>query len=242
MGAAMTSPQKNKAIKERLNKTLTVKAQSGCVESRNLLIESNQGLIHDIVKKYNCSGFEYNDLFNQGILGFIRAISKFDTTKGILINTYATRWVRTFIDEYALSNKRMVNINLTTLKKARKLNKMFNAYSYMGDDAAYTEIASKEACEVEHVKRMVRLYREDYSLSDEHHSLTSTQQDFSSALNLDSGVTKNLNKLSAEDKNIIFMIYAKEKSVAYVAEDLGMTGHFLNKKLDVIYKSLRGDI
>lgn len=232
----------NEILRERVNHTLLLKSKAGCLKSRNTLIEMNQGLIHNIAKRYNCNGCEYNDLFNNGVLGFIRAIEKFDSASCVTISTYATIWIRTFIDEYALNNKRMVNVHLGTLKKSRKFSKLFSSLSHLDDEAAYKIIALKEKCEVAHVEKMINLYKDDYYLSDENQKAVELSSDNVSSefkLDLDKSMLRKIEKLDTLDKKILFMIYSKEKSIPDVANELDMTGYFLNKKLAVIYKSLR---
>ncbi|WP_333783868.1 sigma-70 family RNA polymerase sigma factor [Pseudobacteroides sp.] len=70
-----------------------VKYKNGSEEARNVLIERNLRLVAHIVKKYNSSGYDSDDLISIGTIGLIKAISTFDQTKGARLATYAVRCI-----------------------------------------------------------------------------------------------------------------------------------------------------
>lgn len=68
---------------------LITKAKLGCEESKTLLIQQNSPLVKSIIKRYRNKGVEYDDLYQLGLLGLIKAVQKFDTSFGVRFSTYA---------------------------------------------------------------------------------------------------------------------------------------------------------
>ena len=76
---------------------LATKMNEGDMEARDMLIKCNWRLVVSIAKNYAGRGIEFSDLISQGNLGLIRAVDKFDVSKGYRLSTYATRWIEHFI-------------------------------------------------------------------------------------------------------------------------------------------------
>lgn len=86
-------------IKRLIEKTL-----KGNIVSRNSLVLSNIGLVINIAKCYTFFGIPFEDLIQEGILGLMKAIDRFDINKGIKLSTYATWWIRQYIS-YKIKRK-----------------------------------------------------------------------------------------------------------------------------------------
>lgn len=85
------------------------------VKFRNLIAEKNIQLVTFMAKgfiKYtqNNSNIEFNDIFNEGFLGLLKAIDKFDYTLGFSFSTYATNWIKSYIQNYIFKNKNSIRI------------------------------------------------------------------------------------------------------------------------------------
>lgn len=84
--------------------TLTEAAQKGCKASKQRLVESNMRLVINIAKSYRCRAVPLEDLIQEGAIGLMHAIDRFDPDKGFRFSTYATHWVRQAIGR-AIDNK-----------------------------------------------------------------------------------------------------------------------------------------
>lgn len=73
---------------------LTVAARKGSAEARERLIESNIRLVINIARSYHCPAIPLEDLIQEGVIGLIHAIERFDPEKGFRFSTYATHWIR----------------------------------------------------------------------------------------------------------------------------------------------------
>lgn len=84
--------------------TLTRAAQAGSTEARRRLIESNMRLVINIAKSYNCSSVPLEDLIQEGAIGLMHAVERYDPNKGFRLSTYATHWIRQAVGR-AIDNK-----------------------------------------------------------------------------------------------------------------------------------------
>src|SRR5438105_13474900 len=74
--------------------SLARRVHNGDVEARQRMVEANLRLVISIAKRYRCRGLSFEDLVQEGIIGLIAAIVRFDPDKGSRFSTYATPWIR----------------------------------------------------------------------------------------------------------------------------------------------------
>ena len=89
------------------------------------LVEFNQGLIHKVVNKFpmkNCV-CTYDDLFQEGIMGFMHGVSKFDLSRGYRLSTYSFNWITAFVRRYYLNHYRTVRLPVHVTQSNTTLNK-----------------------------------------------------------------------------------------------------------------------
>jgi len=102
---------------------LAVAAQGGDERARRQLIECNQRFIVSIAKEYRNAHLELNDLINEGNIGMIRAIDKFDASKKIRFLSYAVWWIRQAIISSIHDNSETVRLPVNKINAQNKLNK-----------------------------------------------------------------------------------------------------------------------
>ena len=105
------------------------------------LVSAYKRLVASIAKKYLSYGLQMEDLINEGILGLIISLRKFDLSKGFRLSTYARWWIRASIQNYILKNWSIVKTASTTSHKSlffnfNKLKKQinFNSFDYLGQE------------------------------------------------------------------------------------------------------------
>ena len=102
-------------------KILTVAAREGSREARERLIESNMRLVINIARSYHCRTLPLEDLIQEGALGLIQAIERFDPTRGFRFSTYATHWIRQAIGRAIDAKSKAIRLPSHVSQTLRKI-------------------------------------------------------------------------------------------------------------------------
>ncbi len=144
---------------------LSEKMHQGSSYARNKLIESNLKLVASIAKHYRNLGLPYLDLIQEGNLGLIRAVEKFDPLRGLRFSTYATWWIK-FTVRRALADQgrliRLPNYVITNMSKVSKLQGQF--FQEHGREATPRELSQLTGLSVYKIKDILSIIQEPLAL------------------------------------------------------------------------------
>ena len=146
-------------------KDLAMKMEAGDMEAKKRLAEANLRLVVSIAKRYVGRGMLFLDLIQEGNLGLIKAVEKFDYRKGYKFSTYATWWIRQAITRAIADQARTIRIPVHMVETINKLIRVQRQLlQELGREPYPEEIAEKMGLPVERVREIQKISQEPVSL------------------------------------------------------------------------------
>lgn len=161
---------------------ITMRVAQGDREAEKILMEANLRLVVSIAKKHNGRGVMFPDLIQEGNFGLMRAIEKFDYTKGYKFSTYATWWIRQSITRAIADQARTIRVPVHMIEAINKMKRIEKTLTMdLGREPSLIEIAEEMDLRIDRVTEIMEFAKEaislDYTIGDSSES-TSFLGDF----------------------------------------------------------------
>lgn len=212
---------------------LIYQAQNGDQEAMTKIVEENKGLVWSIVKRFSQRGYELDDLYQIGSLGFIKAVKKFDTNFEVRLSTYAVPYIlgeiKRFIrDDGPVKVSRSIKELGVKIREAQREFMKKNGRDIKIDELAKILKVSKEdiASALDSFRPVDSIYDVSFQGDEEGLSLIdkiSSNENETNKLVDKICITELIEDLESREKQLILLRYYKGKTQSEVAKILGVT-------------------
>ncbi len=210
-----------------------VKAQNGDQEAMTNLIENNKGLIWNIVKRFSGRGYETEDIFQIGCMGFIKAIKRFDTSFEVQVSTYAVPYILGEIKRF-IRDDGMMKVSRSTKELAIKILELQKQYlNKTGEEISINEVAKilnlpKEEITyaLDSLRPVSSIYEETSQSGTDTRTVIDkigTGKDEAGTIIDKIAIKQLIENLDTREKQIILLRFYKDKTQSEVAKVLGIT-------------------
>ena len=226
---------------------LLIKAKSGDIDAKEKLIEENSPLIKSIIKRYKNKGIEYDDLYQLGSLGFVKAINNYSEEFGVKFSTYAVPMIagevkRFLRDDGSIKVSRSIKHNSLLIKKFIQ-----EYFSSTGEEPDIDLIAKKLNLDKQDVIISLESNTNTFSIDDKLDDDISIGERIPSNFTSEKLINKialrdMIKKLPAREKRIIIMRYYLDKTQSEIAKTLGVSQVQVSRIENKILTNLKSNL
>jgi len=218
---------------------MQAKAREGAA-ARRMLIQANGRLVISIANKYTGHGLSLAELSQEGVLGLIRAIDKFDISKGVRLSTYASYWIRQSVSRAVAVQTRVIRLPVHKVDHLGKIRRIMGQLTQeLGRTPEIEEIAAKTGDDPQDIHNLLKDGQETLSLEDPvgddgatladfvENDLTQALEDQVDSILLGREIRRALASLTARESRIVELRYGlrdgQPLTLQDVAERFGLT-------------------
>ncbi|WP_343190348.1 RNA polymerase sigma factor RpoD [Buchnera aphidicola (Mollitrichosiphum nigrofasciatum)] len=215
-----------------INKRMTI-GEAKAKRAKKDMVEANLRLVISIAKKYTNRGLQFLDLIQEGNIGLMKAVDKFEYRRGYKFSTYATWWIRQAITRSIADQARTIRIPVHMIETINKLNRITRQMiQEIGHDPNAEELAEKMLIPEEKIRKVLKIAKEPISMEtpigdDDESHLGDFIEDTTLELPIESATSKSLKSVT---NNILSSLTAREAQVLRMRFGIDMnTNHTLEE-------------
>ena len=235
-------------------KELAIAVENGDLEAKQRLAEANLRLVVSIAKRYVGRGMQFLDLIQEGNMGLMKAVDKFDYSKGFKFSTYATWWIRQAITRAIADQARTIRIPVHMVDTINKLvREQRNLLQELGQDPTPEQIAERMDMTPDKVREILKIAQEPVSLEtpigeeDDSHlgdfiedEVIENPVDYTTRVVLREQLDEVLDTLTDREENVLRLRFGLDDGKMRTLEDVGKVFNVTRERIRQIEaKALR---